>query len=387
MSAKGSRSTSRKSDKADKADKAVKTEASSGLPDHLEEMRSKVFVKSTYLDHANASEDPDAFRSLDFDNSFDIEEWKKQFSINIMEKTEEHIIFDVKGAGAPIANAIRRALISDVPTMAIEKVVLFQNTSLIQDEVLAHRIGLIPIHADPKMFSYVGDDGEATEENTTVMTIEVTCTMNPKATLSAPNSVMYNNSVVYSSALKWVPQGDQAEKFKADPIRPVHDDIVLAKLRPGQSIEAELHIIKGIGRDHAKWSPAATAFYRQMPDIVFTTPFTGKDAEEIKKICPMDVFDIEDLGDGIGPRAVTARPRNCTMCRECIRDPEHEQKIKLRRVRDHYIFTVETAGSLKPEVMVRDAILAFKAKAQNLIDAMESKQPMMVPTVVPDDAD
>lgn len=41
----------------------------------------------------------------------------------------------------------------------------------------------------------------------------------------------------------------------------------------------------------------------------------------------------------IGPQAVVARPRDCTMCRECIRDPEREKRIKLRRVRDHFICT------------------------------------------------
>ncbi len=49
------------------------------------------------------------------------------------------------GAEAPLANALRRILLSEVPTMAIERVLLYQNTSILQDEVLAHRLGLIPI--------------------------------------------------------------------------------------------------------------------------------------------------------------------------------------------------------------------------------------------------
>lgn len=230
----------------------VKTEAS-GLPDHIEEIRSKVFVRSTHIDHANAAEDPDAFRYVNFDNSFSIEDFKKNFKINVLEKDDQHLIFEMIGVGAPVANALRRILISDVPTMAIEKVVLYQNTSIIQDEVLCHRLGLIPIHADPHQFKYVSANGGVPDaENTTVFTLEVKCTKNPNASHSAPTNVQFNNSVVYSNQLKWVPQGDQAALFAEDPIRTVHDDIVVAKLRPGQSIEAELHVIKGIGRDHAK---------------------------------------------------------------------------------------------------------------------------------------
>jgi DNA-directed RNA polymerase I and III subunit RPAC1 len=343
-----------------------------GLPDELEEIRSNVFVRPTHLDHCNEIEDPDAFRAVDFDNSFSMEDFKKNFKINILEKSDEHLVFEMIGVSAPIANAFRRIIVSDVPTMAIEKVILYQNTSIIQDEVLAHRLGLIPIHADPHLFKYVAEDGEPNVDNTTVFTLEAACTHNPQASAAAPPSVQFQNGVVYSSQLKWVPHGEQVETFKDDPIRPVHDDIVLAKLRPGQSIEAELHVIKGIGRDHAKWSPAATTYYRQKPSITFAEPFLGEDAEALVKTCPMNVFDIEDLGNG--PEAVTARPLDCTMCRECIRDPVNEKKIKLRRVRQHYIFSIESAGQLKPEVMFKDAIVEFKKKLGTLFHELRSNE-------------
>jgi len=52
---------------------------------------------------------------------------------------------------------------------------------------------------------------------------------------------------------------------------------------------------KGIGKTHAKWSPVCTAFYRLLPDIK-VTGVTGDDARELVAICPMKVFDIEDIG-------------------------------------------------------------------------------------------
>jgi len=66
----------------------------------------------------------------------------------------EEIEFDLVGVEPPLANALRRILIAEIPTIAIEKVNMWQNTSIIPDENLAHRMGLIPIKADPRLFEY-----------------------------------------------------------------------------------------------------------------------------------------------------------------------------------------------------------------------------------------
>ncbi len=76
----------------------------------------------------------------------------KNCDIEIIKLDDEEIVFDLIGVEPPLANALRRILIAEIPTMAIEKVNLWQNTSIIPDENLAHRMGLIPIKADPREF-------------------------------------------------------------------------------------------------------------------------------------------------------------------------------------------------------------------------------------------
>ena len=47
----------------------------------------------------------------------------------------------------------------------------------------------------------------------------------------------------------------------------MHDKILIAKMRAGQQIEVECHATKGLGAEHAKWSPVATAWYRLLPEV------------------------------------------------------------------------------------------------------------------------
>lgn len=58
----------------------------------------------------------------------------------------------------------------------------------------------------------------------------------------------------------------------------------------------ELFCEKGIGKTHAKWSPVSTAYYRLVPEILIKEEIMNEDAQELKNMCPMKVFDIEDLG-------------------------------------------------------------------------------------------
>lgn len=81
--------------------------------------------------------------------------FKDNFKISIVSEDEESIVFDMVGIDAPVANAIRRILLAEVPTMAIETVYIYKNTGIVQDEVLSHRLGLIPLRADPRKMQYL----------------------------------------------------------------------------------------------------------------------------------------------------------------------------------------------------------------------------------------
>ena len=162
--------------------------------------------------------------------------------IRIKKLDAEEIVFDLLGAEPPLANALRRILIAEIPTMAIEKVEMWQNTSIIPDENLAHRMGLIPLAVDPRLFEFKTSPTKAYDAtNSLRFKLHVVCTKkNPRAKVQIRNAQdedeHYNHANVYSGDLEWIPVGDQAERFEQEGIprpKPLHDDILIAKLRPG----------------------------------------------------------------------------------------------------------------------------------------------------------
>ncbi|XWS27703.1 hypothetical protein CRYUN_Cryun25bG0004000 [Craigia yunnanensis] len=352
------------------------------LPPHLELQRSRVLCNKDAPIHTESVQYSGAYASMGVDNSLRLDHFCNNFRVEVVRLTEEDTEFDMIGIDAAIANAFRRILIAELPTMAIEKVLIANNTSVVQDEVLAHRLGLIPISVDPRLFEYISENDQPNEKNTIVFKLHVHCKRgSPRFT-------------VKSDELKWLPNGSELVKesrnatsdssskpetytsftcsqdtfpeFAKNPIAPKHPDIIIAKLGPGQEIELEAHAVKGMGKTHAKWSPVATAWYRMLPEVVLLEEVEDGLAEELKSNCPVNVFDIEDLGKG-KKRATVARPRACTLCRECIRGEEWEKRVALHRVKDHFIFTIESTGALPPEVLFTEAVKILEDKCERVI--------------------
>ena len=156
--------------------------------------------------------------------------FRDNLDINIISLDDEEAIFDVTGVDPPLANALRRILISEIPTMAIELVNVYQNTSVIPDEVLCHRLGLIPILANANEFEYKKDNEEFNENNSLNFKMHAKC---EKRKVGDKEEIL--NEEVLSNKIVWSPIGNQAKNFISDNmIKVVFDDILVAKLRPGQ---------------------------------------------------------------------------------------------------------------------------------------------------------
>uniref|UniRef100_A0A5F8GN81 DNA-directed RNA polymerases I and III subunit RPAC1 n=1 Tax=Monodelphis domestica TaxID=13616 RepID=A0A5F8GN81_MONDO len=288
----------------------------------VEEMRSRVVLGEFGVRNVHTTDFPGNY--CGYDDAWDQSRFEREFRVDVVHMDENSLEFDMIGIDAAIANAFRRILLAEVPTMAVEKVFVYNNTSIVQDEILAHRLGLIPIRADPRLFEYRNQgDEDGTEIDTLQFQLKVKCTRNPQAAKdsSDPNE-LYLNHKVYTKHMTWIPLGNQADVFPEGTIRPVHDDILIAQLRPGQELDLLMHCVKGIG----------------------------------KKV------------------ATVANPRLDTFSREIFRHENLKKLVRLARVRDHYIFSVESTGVLPPEVLVSEAIKVLMGKCRRFMDELDSVQ-------------
>ena len=68
-------------------------------------------------------------------------------NLKILELKKDLAIFELTETDVSMANSLRRIMIAEVPTMCIDKVEFEDNNSALQDEFIAHRLGLIPLRS------------------------------------------------------------------------------------------------------------------------------------------------------------------------------------------------------------------------------------------------
>ncbi|OWF55187.1 DNA-directed RNA polymerases I and III subunit RPAC1-like [Mizuhopecten yessoensis] len=334
------------------------------MENRIHDSRTRVTLLEHGLENVNSTDFPGAYNG--YDDTWNQRKFEKNFRVDVVKMGDDELEFDMIGIDAAIANAFRRILLSEVPTMAIEKVYIYNNTSIIQDEVLSHRLGLIPIKADPRLFEYRSDgDTEGTAEDTIEFQLKVKCTKNSHAKDTTDPDELYKDHKVTTKHFKWIPVGKQSEIFKEGDIRPVNDDILIAKLRPGQELDLKLRCVKGLGKDHAKFSPVATASYRLLPEITLLQPVVNHLAEKLKNCFSPGVIEIKKVNGQNTADVKSARHDTCS--REVFRHDDLKDLVRLSRVRDHFIFSVESTGVLPPDILVTEAVRVLMGKCRTFL--------------------
>lgn len=245
---------------------------------------------------------------------------------------KKKVIFEISGVEFSFLNALRRVIINDVPTLAIEDVEFKKNDSGLYDEVIAHRLGLLPLKTDLSTFSLPKKNVKPDD-------------------LGASSKVVLNlkskdQGYVYASEITCVDSE----------VKPVYPETVIVKLDKNQEIDATLTAIVGTGEDHTKWTPGSVVFFHKpvlsyfsdkknnkIPEMISD----GKDKVDVKKLCefPRFIDSLEKISEGF---------------------------VKIKDSNEDIVFCSESWGQISPEDMVIESTKILEDKINTFVQALSS---------------
>lgn len=270
--------------------------------------------------------------------------------INVLEKTDHKLVFIVENISLNMINSIRRIILSEVPVMAVDEVIILKNDSPLYDEIVSHRLGMIPLTTDLDAYKLPRDcscDGYGCSLCQVSLTCEVTNTTNKPLE-------------IYSGDLK-----------SNDPeIMPVDPNIPIVKIDKNNQLILEAYATLGIAKDHVKWQAVSNIFYRFYPVIEFEASKCAKCQEKcvISEKCPEKLFTFTD---GKTPKLQEDSWKSCTLCKFCQKECP-ENAIKIGTKDNSYIFSIESDGVLPFGVVFKKSFEIFTEKIEEFVEKLET---------------
>lgn len=230
---------------------------------------------------------------------------------------------EVKESNDWYMNTLRRLMMNEVPTMAIESCDLHKNDSILYDEVLVHRLGLVPLTTDLESYTLPSAEEKQTGEYLAQSSV--------KLTLEAKGPC-----IVFAKDLK----------SKDPKVKPVFPEMPIVKLLDNQELSLEATAVLGVGKDHAKWS-TGHVFYRKVPAITIKNPNNLACAQ----VCPTGTL-VEKNG-----KTVLTDERTCILCMACV-DVDGGKSVEVAPGSD-FLFKIESWGGLEPGEIVQRSVEVY----------------------------
>ncbi|MCD1293480.1 DNA-directed RNA polymerase subunit D [Methanocella sp. CWC-04] len=258
--------------------------------------------------------------------------------VDIIELGERKAKFVITGVTPAFANGLRRAMVSDVPKMAVDYVDIYDHTSVLFDEMLALRLGLIPLKTNLDQY-VLKEECECKGEGCALCQVSFT--------LSAEGPCMVHSGDMKSSDPETVP---------AD------DNIPIVELKEGQKIVLTAVARLGYGDEHAKFQPVCAAGYKNVPIISVSDRCdlcgTCVDA------CPREIYSMEKN------KLVVGDMYKCSLCKLCVEACD-TGAIDVSTDNTSFIYTVETDGSFTAKDMILRAAQSIKDRSDKLGEFLE----------------
>ncbi|WP_312912409.1 DNA-directed RNA polymerase subunit D [Natronosalvus caseinilyticus] len=244
------------------------------------------------------------------------------YDVEFVERDDRSARFLVRGLTPAFANGIRRAMVADVPTMAIDEVRFIENSSVMFDEQLALRLGLVPLTTPP--------EGEFVEDDTVTLSIDV----------EGP-ATAYSGDLVTSDDL----------------VRPADENVPIIDLKDGQRLEAEADAVIDRGKDHAKHQGGVAVGYRHLQRVTVEDDLSEFEDEE-----PQIVRGVIEEDGELVPTSEFGHD---------LSERYPGKQVRVEDVPGAFVFHVETDGSFSVEELVTRAVDSIDRRAAELEEAVQ----------------
>ncbi len=267
----------------------------------------------------------------------------ESMEITIIRKQDNIVHFLAEGLDVAFANALRRTMLTRLPAMAIDEVLVLENTSVMYDEMLAHRMGLVPLVTDLESYN-LPEECDCEGKGCSLC----------QCTLTLEKQAGDEEEIVYSRDLS-----------SQDPkVVPALGEIPLVKLAPNQRLIIEAYARLGKGVENAKFQPVSTVSYKYVP-IVEVSKEKCTQCGDCVKVCPKNILLVE--GDTIA----TQNTLDCSLCEACVEVCE-PGAITIDSKKNSFLFKIESTGALTPEEIVEKSAEILKERIRLALDYANS---------------
>jgi DNA-directed RNA polymerase subunit D len=260
----------------------------------------------------------------------------EEYDVEFVERGDREARFLVRGITPAFANGIRRAMIADVPTFSIDTVRFIENSSVMFDEQIGLRLGLVPLSSPPGEFE-IGDS--------------VTLSLD----VEGPDTA-YSGDIVSSDPM----------------VTPADENVPIIDLKEGQRLEMEADAVLDAGTEHAKHQGGVAVGYRHLQRVEVvgeTGEFADDEPHILRGVIEEAAAEHADPVDGETPEngdlVWTDRFGND------LTNRYPGKELDVTDVENAFVFHVETDGSFTVEDLVGRAITTIESRATELREAVQ----------------
>jgi DNA-directed RNA polymerase subunit D len=282
----------------------------------------------------------------------------EDYEVEFVNRSDREARFLVRNITPAFANGIRRAMIADVPTFSVDELRVVENSSVMFDEQIALRLGLVPLTTPLDGFE-VGDSV------TLALDVE-----GPDREEAVETVTAYSGDIVSSDGL----------------VQPADENIPIIDLKTDQRLEFEADAVLDRGREHAKHQGGVAVGYRHLQTVEVVGD-RGEFEEAEPHILRGVIEEREaahaspgsgsaDRSNGQSPREGGNEPRDGALVATDEFDNDLTNRypgkeLEVHDIENAFVFDVETDGSLSVDDLVLRAVDSLRGRADELRDAVQ----------------